>query len=147
MHRKRNDYRDGDDLLVDEHEGVAAVLCSPQLSSVGPRSGRASRWSPSLDVFEVRLNFEPQALSVDGSDPTLDTTAALHSDRIKLLEGQEALDLNSHELVGESELGAIGREHTRPAVRRPLPARTVVGLAGVAHLTILGQRRRACDVD
>jgi hypothetical protein len=142
-HRNREGYRDAVELLADEHEGVAAVLRSPQLGPVGPRSGRSSRWSPSLDVVEIRLDLKPQASSVGRADPTLHTAAALDSDSIKFLKGQKALDLDPRELIGEHELRAIGGEQTRPAVRRPLPARAVAGLAKVAHLTIMSQMSRA----
>ena len=127
-------------LLVDEYEGVAAVSCSPQLGSVRPGARRTPRWPPPLDVFKIRLNVNPQTLSAGRVDPTFNTTAALDDDSIQFLKGQQALYLDPHELVGERELGAIGREQPRPVLFHPLPAWTLAGLARLCHLAIFNQR-------
>jgi len=111
-------YRDGAGvarLLVDEHEGVAAVSCSPQLRSVRSSTRCASRWSPPLDILKIRLNLEPHATGVGWADPVFNTSAALDANSVQLPESQEPLDLDPFELAGEGELDPIGAEEPCPA--------------------------------
>jgi hypothetical protein len=58
-------------LLVDEHEGVAAVSRSPKLGSVRPSARCISRWYTPLDVLKIRLNVKPQRRASAGPTPAL----------------------------------------------------------------------------
>lgn len=129
-------------LLVDEHKGVAAVLGPPELCSVGLGAGRTRRRSPPLDVIKIGLNLKPHASRFGRTDPARNAAAAFDADSLKLLQGQQTLDLDPHKLVDQGELSATGSEQPRFAGVRPLPARLAVGLGSVSHLNIFNQRRR-----